>query len=400
MNRLLATGVAFLDVRLVAGQDCRLRDEHGREYLDFESAVWCTPLGHSHPRVTRVIEEQAGRLLAMPYRFRNPAVDAAAERLLAAVGMPEGRCLFLSAGSEAVEFGVQAVRRLRPAPFLLTLTGSYLAAYGSAGTLDPARWQFLDWSACAGCPLAATCRVDCPRLQEIPWDAIAGLVFEPGNSSGTVRLPPAGLVRMLVSLVRQAGGLVMVNEVTTGVGRTGRWFGHQHYGIEPDVVAVGKGLGNGFPISAVVLGHGIAQELTESAFVYGQSHQNNPLGCAVAAEVLDVVREEGLVERSDRVGAWFLDRLRELSRRRPVIRACRGRGLMIAVELDVAVDPVAAALLRRGFLVGRRPADGVLRFYPPLTIGEDEIEQLVATLDEVLAAAGTPGSLDMPGSTA
>jgi acetylornithine aminotransferase len=184
--------------------------------------------------------------------------------------------------------------------------------------------------------------------------------------------------------------LVVVDEVTTGMGRTGAWYGFEHYGLRPDVVALGKGLGNGYPVSAVAMTGDVALTLEESGFHYAQSHQNDPLGCAVTREVIRVLREEGLVERSERVGRRFLGELERLAERHDAIAEVRGRGLMIAMELvsdgeGLAALPVYHALLERGFIVGCKPAANLLRFYPPLIIGEEEIAGLVAALDSVLS---------------
>jgi acetylornithine aminotransferase len=154
-------------------------------------------------------------------------------------------------------------------------------------------------------------------------------------------------------------------------------------------VALGKGLGNGYPVSAVALSRDVAGRLEGSGLRYAQSHQNDPLGCAVAREVIAVLREECLVERAREVGGRFIDRLRELAARRESIREVRGRGLMIVVEFERGEGRPSALdlqrdLLERGFLVGANAEANVLRFYPPLVIGEGEIASLLENLDEIL----------------
>lgn len=214
-------------------------------------------------------------------------------------------------------------------------------------------------------------------------------MFEPGNSSGLVRLPPQQLVQTLVSLVKQQQGLVVVDEVTTGLGRTGAWYGFQHYALQPDIIALGKGLGNGYPVSAVLMSQKIADSLASSAFRYAQSHQNDPLACAIAREVITVIREDGLVERSNRVGTYFLQELEHLEKRHNIVKQTRGRGLMIALEFEAdnehfSVTSVYHELLEKGFLVGYNPEANLLRFYPPLTIKEEDISQLLENLDHIL----------------
>lgn len=376
---------------MVRGEGCYLFDTHGNRYADFEAGVWCTALGHGHPRIQARLQAQAAQIMHVGYRYTPAVVEEAALTVLGTLPLAGGKCTFLSSGSEAVEFAVQTTRRLAPPrrPLLLTFSGSYLAAYGSAGRRDEEAWFELDMEPCLACPRASDCDPSCDHLAAIPFHRIAAFVLEPGNTWGTVKLPPGTLVANIADKIRQHQGLIVVNEVTTGMGRTGAWWGFGHYDLEPDMVAMGKGLGNGYPISAVAMTAALAEHLEDGSFRYAQSHQNDPLGCAVAEEVIVVLREESLVARSRRVGSEFLAQLRDLADRCPGIRQIRGRGLMIAMELEHDADsPSATAmqaeLLQRGQLVGANPAANLLRFYPPLVIGEEEIEGLVHDLEELL----------------
>jgi len=377
---------------MVRGRDCYLYDVHDKRYVDFEAGVWCTALGHNHPRVSQTIRTQTEQIIHLGYRYTNVLAEEAAVEVLGTRALSDGKCTFLSSGSEAVEFGVQIARRITGQPLLLTLSDLYLAAYGSAGRKSPEEWYCFDWSVCVACSHSDECDPQCGHLKEIPFGNIGGLVFEPGNTSGLVKPPPKQLVQTLVSLVKQRHGLVVVDEVTTGLGRTGAWYGFQHYALRPDVIALGKGLGNGYPVSAVVMIHDIADRLENSAFRYAQSHQNDPLGCAIAKQVVTVIREDELVERSNRVGTRFLHELGHLGERHDIVREVRGRGLMIAMEFEgnyehFSVTSVYRELLERGFLVGYNPAANLLRFYPALTIGEEDITQLLENLDHILESA-------------
>jgi acetylornithine aminotransferase len=296
----------------------------------------------------------------------------------------------LCSGSEAVEFAVQSCRSLVDRPLLLTFAGSYLSAFGSAGSIDDEEWFEFDWTPCLECTWERGCDLECRLLREIPTHRIGGLVLEPGSTHGEVRFPPVKPVAELVRRVRGVGGLILVNEVTTGLGRTGRWGGFEHYDVQPDIVALGKTLGNGYPVSAVAMAAATATRFEESGISYVQSHQNDPLGCAVAAEVIDVIREDRLVERSERAGGFFLELLEGVAKRHDLVRGVRGRGLMLAVELG-GDDPTALMytvhwrLLQQGFIVGINPGAALLRFYPPLTIDEGLIEQMVDRLDSALS---------------
>jgi len=387
---LHCTGYDVTKTDMVRAEGCRLYDSGGRTFVDFEAGVWCTALGHGHPRITAVIRSQAGEIMHLGYRFTHDILESAATEVLDTLGLPDGQCVFLSSGSEAVEFGVQASRRLTGKPLLLALADAYLAAYGSAGRKNAAEWFSLTWDECLHCPRGEACDAGCPRWREIPFDRIGGLVFEPGNSGGLVRLPPVKVVQALARHIREQQGLVVVDEVTTGLGRTGAWYGFRHYGLDPDIIALGKGLGNGYPVSAVALTRETAARLEAGGFRWAQSHQNDPLGCAVAREVIRVIRDEELVARSHRLGARWWAELQHMATQHPVIRDVRGLGLMLAVEfaedsLTFSLRDAYHQLLDSGFIVGYKPAARLLRFYPPLTIGEGDIDRLLAGLDRILA---------------
>ena len=383
---LRCSGYELVKTDMVRARDCYLFDAHGMKYVDFEAGVWCAALCHNHPRINQTIRKQIDQIVHIGYRYTNDAVEEAAVELLGTVPFSEGKCLFLSSGSEAVEFAVQIAMGITGKPLLLTFSDTYLAAYGSAGSKMQEEWYCFDWSNCVACSYAKECDPECYHLRKIPFDSISGLVFEPGSTSGLVKFPPKQLVQTMASMVKQRQGLVVINEVTTGMGRTGEWYGFHHYDLQPDIMAVGKGLGNGYPVSAVVMTHDIAEQLENSAFHYAQSHQNDPLGCAVAREVVSVIREEGLVERSSRVGIYFLHKLRYFQQGHDIVKEVRSRGLMSAIEFEerFPLKSVYDKLLERGFIVGYKPTANLLRFYPPLTIKEEDIAQLLENLDHIL----------------
>jgi len=366
----------------VRGENCSLYDAEGNRYVDFESGTWSTALGHSHPRINRVIENQLQQVTHLGTRYPNRLAEEAAVDVLSIVDLDNGKCVFLSSGSEAVEFGVQAVRRITEKPLLLTFQNSYLSAYGSAGRKTINEWHLFDWMSCVNTD---------PRLclEDVPFENIGGFVFEPGGSGiGFVNFPPKELVKEIVRRVRQAGGLIVANEVTTGMGRTGKWFGFQHYDIQPDIVAVGKGLGNGYPVSAVAMEPEVAVKLEASGLYYAQSHQNDPLGCAVAKEVIAVFREENWVERGSTLGAYFLEGLKRLEEKHELVKEARGRGMLLGLELHPHDGFSAGAayhmLVEKGFLVGYSPAGNILRFDPALTIEKEDITQLLSCMDGLL----------------
>ncbi|MEW5763396.1 MAG: aspartate aminotransferase family protein [Acidobacteriota bacterium] len=374
---------------LVRASGCDLFDGQGRRIVDLEAGVWCACLGHNHPRITAAVRRQLDALTHVGYRATAPIVERAGAALLDALAMKDGKCVLLSSGTEAVELALLASRRVTGRSRFVTLEGTYLGAFGASSRSRPDEWITVPGTACPSCLGGVLCAGHAARLEALNLEDVAAFVFEPGNASGLVRLPPTPLVRALAAQVKESGGLLVVDEVTTGFGRTGAWFGFEHYGLKPDSVALGKGLGNGYPVSAAAFSYEMSCALERLDFRHAQSHQDDPLGCAVANEVLAVLREEGWVERAALLGERLLDALRDLARRKGAVTDVRGRGLMSVLEFrpdgtGFSLAEVHRRLLGKGFLAGFKPSARILRFYPPLVLPEPEVDRLLAALEELL----------------
>lgn len=377
---------------IVRAENCYLYDAQGKRYVDLESGVWCTSIGHAHPHILRAMTEQAAQIAHTGFNYSNLRVEQAAQDILSLIGFDGGRCVFLCSGSEAVEYSVRVAQALNERPLLMTMTDSYFGAYGSASKKQQGEWFCYDWFACADCQLADESDEECEHWAQVPWDDIGGFLFEPGSSSGLVRFPPAPLIRKIVARVKYNRGLVLVNEVTTGIGRTGTWFGYQHYGITPDSVAMGKGIGNGYPVSIAAFASGVIDRLGGRPINYSQSHQNDPLGAVIAQEVVRIIRETELIERSREIAALLSAGLESIQSRTRRIKQVRARGLMLVIELEDDSDATFAIgthreLVRRGFVVGRRPGTSVLRIDPAMTIDRQDIENFLQALEDVLTTA-------------
>lgn len=386
MKHVLRCYGEIYDVEIERAEGCHIYDVAGRRYTDFEAGVWSASLGHTHPDVTRAICEQAGSIMHLGYRYEHRVVEEAARAVLELCGHADGKAIFLSSGSEAVEFAVQMARRVSGKTKLLCLKGTYLAAFGSAGSRSDGNWHEVDWSPCVGC--SRHCEDDCPVLREVPVTQIGGLVFEAGSSQ--VRMPPVKVISYLAEMVRQQGGLLVANEITTGFGRTGKWFGYEHYGLSPDLIALGKGMGNGYPVSAVAISASAASAIEASGVRYAQSHQNDALGCAVLLAVIKAMKEGGLVARSQSAGHYLQQSLERLVTESSLLTECRGTGLMLMLQFgpDVASDYVAGLhrrLFQAGFLVGYSPALHAFRLFPPLMVTTADCDSLVTTLCHELA---------------
>jgi len=331
------------------------------------------------------MHEQIEKVMHLGYRYKYSVVEEAAQAVLRVNHIDGGRAVFLSSGSEAVEFGIQTIRRLSGKPLLLSMRGTYLAAFGSAVKRGPGEWYNFDWSECVTCRLQ--CEFSCPKLASIPIHEVGGLVFESG--SGLVTSPPEQVVKVLAEMIIDQQGLILANEITTGFGRTGAWFGYEHYGLKPSIVAMGKGLGNGYPVSAVAMSNTVAKGLEQSGLRYAQSHQNDALACAVALEVITVIRDEHLVERSANLGMAFKDELGTLALKHDCIKEVRGKGLMLAIEFSNALSKAELSaihekLFRRGFLVGYSPAPHFFRFFPALIMDKASVHSMIAELSSLL----------------
>ncbi len=274
-NLLHCTGHRIMYEDIVRADNCVLYDSKGNDYLDMESGVWCTSIGHSNSNVVNAISRQAAEIMHTGFCYLNPIVETASHKILDITGLKNGKVLFLSSGSEAVDLAIRISKHATGRKRMLTMRDSYLSAFGYFDSKDD--WTFFDW-------------LNGETLAECPFEEFAAFVFEPGSSSGFVRFPPKDMIVSIVGKIRSAGGLIICNEVTTGIGRTGRWFGYNHYDILPDIVAIGKGLGNGYPVSCVACSEKTSKNMDET-FHYSQSHQNDPLGASVANEVIDVIKK-------------------------------------------------------------------------------------------------------------
>jgi len=227
-------------------------------------------------------------------------------------------------------------------------------------------------------------------LSKLNFSEISTFILEP-VTGGRVLYPSKKLVNYLVSEVKKQGGLIISNEVTTGLGRTGSWFGFNNYNIEPDIVTLGKSLGNGYPISGVVLNAKVATLVEEKKFMYVQSHQNDPLGCVIANEVIQIMKEDNIISRSKKLGIFFVNALQELKNNFPIIKEVRGQGLMLAIELipNYSSDLIANKMLEKGFFIGNTSSSNTLRFFPPLTTSEETILKMCRALEESLSELST-----------
>jgi acetylornithine aminotransferase len=374
---------------IIKARNCELTDSRGNKYIDLESGVWCTSVGHCNPRINSVMVSQLKKINHTGFNYCNPVLETAARRVLEITDLPEGKCEFLCSGSEAVEFCIRAAKAIKPDAMLLTFTDSYFGAYGEAARQDRNEWYRYNWQDCSCDTAGEGCSGECGEFSRIPFDKIGIFLFEPGSSSGLVNFPSAKLIERISKKIMENNGLTVINEVTTGTGRTGKWFGFQHYNMKPDMIALGKGIGNGYPVSVAAISARAAALLEKSHFHYAQSHQNDPLGATVVNEVIATINDENLVERSRRLGEKLMNGFDSLRKPDSVLKEIRGRGLMIALEFTRDAELVQKELVRRGFIVAKRSGHEVLRIDPALTVKEKDIDDFMFSLSEIITELKT-----------
>ena len=382
--RVFLPVVRRLPVALVEGHGARVRDVEGREYVDLTGGWGVTAIGHSHPALVRAVSEQAGRLMQTTNLFYTlPQLDLA-ERLLGVAPEAITRVFFTSSGAEAMEGALKLAHRATGRTRFVSTAHSFhgrtlgaLAIIGQEKHRGPyqrmlPKGRFVPFG-------------DLEAARRAVDGETAAFVVEPVQGEGGVNVPPAGYLAGLRELTRDAGALLLVDEIQTGIGRTGRWLALEHEGVVPDVLTLGKGLGGGFPIAAFLCTEEVSK--TVSLGDHGGTYAGNPLGCAAADAVLRTIAEERLVERAADLGARVLARLHAFAAAHPEAAAVpRGRGLLLGMQLHDTER--AAALPRRaverGVLVNVT-AGTVLRLFPALNIPEEDLWPALETALDLVA---------------
>lgn len=391
-------------IRLTGGKGSALYDDQGRTYIDMFSGTWCNVLGYGHPRLRRAVEEQAQGLFQTGAAFGTRQVEEGL-RQLASILPPElERAVFLNSGSEAVELALKMAHAATGKTGVVVAEKGYyggtvyalsLSEAGRTASYLPKAGNVLRVAAphCVRCDLSAECgdgEFPCMNVLEdlSPEEWPAAILYEPLLGGG-ILVPPIGYGARLKEFARSLGALFISEEVTTGMGRTGKWFGFQHENIVPDILVVGKAIGGGLPVSAVVTTKEVEERAVPVLGRHVQSHQNTPFSGRIAAEVIGAIRDEGLVERSERMGEYLLSGLREIQERFPCIREVRGRGLMVGAELTPEAASRGAGMSKRlvekGFLQDFHQMTSTFRLYPPFVITKDEIENFLEAFENVLA---------------
>jgi ornithine--oxo-acid transaminase len=377
-----------LDVVIAKAEGAWVWDVEGKRYLDFLAAYSAVNQGHCHPRLVKVLREQAEKVTLTSRAFRNDQLGPFCEELTSLTGFH--RLLPMNTGAEAVETAIKAARKwgytVKGIPAdeaeILVFAGNF---HGRTTTIvgfssdEEYRFGFG--------PFTPGFRIlpygDADAVEAAMHEKVAAVLVEPIQGEAGIVIPPEGFLRRLREITTEHNALLVVDEIQSGLGRTGRLFAYEHEGIRPDIVIIGKALSGGmYPVSAI-----LADDEVMGVFhpgEHGSTYGGNPLGAAVAREAMKVLVEEDMVQQSADNGAYFLDKLRAIDSKH--VKEIRGRGLWIAIELNDEAGGArrfCEALQDEGLLCKETHAT-VIRVAPPLTIGRDEIDWAVERIAKVL----------------
>ena len=410
----------YADEVLVEGRGCTVRDADGKEMLDLAAGMFCCVLGHNHPKFIERVARQTQQLLHTGTQFLSPAVLEAGYKLAGVTPGELKKSIFLSTGTEANEFafrlakaytgrtGIMGLSRGYYGTSVATKSCSGLASHQLKDSLPtvPESVRLPITPQCVECFSGASqhpCNFSCLGSVDSwigDWSNIAAVIVEPVLSAGGMLFPPAGYLKRLREMAHQNGALFIVDEAQTGFGRTGKWFAIEHHDAQPDILTLSKSIGNGYPVAAVTTTAEIADDVVAKGLWNLSSHQSDPVSAAAVSAVIDIVREENLLERAAESGEYFLGRLRELSSRQPMITNVRGQGLMIGFDLrDEGPERTPAVV--NAFMFGCRKRGlhltfgfgGVnFRIIPPLIISRSEIDFAIEVMERTLEAALSKGA--------
>jgi acetylornithine/N-succinyldiaminopimelate aminotransferase len=388
-DRVLFRNYKRAPVAFSHGKGTRLFDLEGREYLDFIGGIAVSSLGHAHPALVRALSEQAARYVHVSNLYQIPEQVEAARQLVTSSGLD--RAFFCNSGAEANEAAIKLSRKRGKAVkgpecheilvaehsfhgrTLATVAATGNPRYQAGFEPMPAGFRFVPFD-------------DVEAMRKAVGPATAAILVEPIQGEGGVLVPSGGYLAGLRALCDDMDLLLVLDEVQTGIGRTGRMFAYQRSGIRPDVVTLAKGVAGGVPAGVV-----LATEDAAAHFVpgdHGSTFGGNALASAAICAVLDTIERERLVENARACGARLVEGLEQLREKQPVLGEIRGAGLLVGADLSIEAAPVVDACRARGLLVNAvRPK--TLRFAPPLVVSAAEVDAALRVLDAALEAVSS-----------
>ncbi|MEA1935409.1 MAG: acetylornithine transaminase [Thermodesulfobacteriota bacterium] len=381
-NNIMYTYKRF-PIVLVKGSGAKVWDSDGKEYLDFLAGIAVCGLGHSHSGVVEAIKKQAETLTHVSnFYYIKPQIGLAG--LLVENSFAD-KGFFCNSGAEANEAAIKLARKYAHENMdrkyeIITMEESFhgrtLATVAATGQEKfqkgfaplPGGFKYVPFN-------------DLSALESAITEKTCGVMVEPIQAEGGIRIPDDDYLRGVRKICDDKGILLILDEIQTGMGRTGTLFAYENYGIEPDIMTLAKALGNGFPVGAM-----LATDKIASAFVPGNhasTFGGNPLAMAAGLAVMEALLEGGVLKNCEKIGSYFFERLGELKKDHSIIEEVRGKGLMIGIELSVEGEDIVKKCMSKGVLINCT-CGNILRFVPPLIVTEEDIDRVVSVLDEVM----------------
>ena len=372
------------------GKGVYLYDAEGKKYLDFLSGIGVNALGYGHPAVTRVMVGQAKKVVHLSNLFFHDYQSALAKKLAEISGLD--RVFFCNSGTEAWEGALKFARAYaravnsnghKPKWRVLAMENSFHGrTFGSLATTGQEKYRKPFMPLMPGVEFVRF--NDVADLKKKFDPSVCAVALEIIQGEGGVQPVTKEFLKAARSLTQASGALLIADEIQSGLGRTGKWFAYQHYGVTPDMVTVAKPLAAGLPLGALITSNKVAQAIHPG--MHGTTFGGGPLACAVALEFLQTVEREKLLKNIQTVGKYFLAELSKLDRKYRLVSDVRGEGLMLAMELDSAQRAKAAVNLMRDLgVIINRTHETTLRFLPPYVITKQNVDEVVKKLDSVLA---------------
>jgi len=382
-DKYIIANYGRLPKAIVKGQGNYLFDADGNEILDMFPGWAVSGIGHCHPKVVEAIQKQAAQLLHIDNTFYIENQGTLAELLSKrAFG---GKSFFCNSGAEANEAAMKLARRhtAKEKYKYITCEGSFHGrTFATVTATAQPKYHEGFLPMLAGFEYIPFNNVE--ALKKIFADDIAAVMIEPIQGEGGINVASAEFMRAIRELCDEHGALMILDEVQTAMGRTGKWFGFQHYDVEPDIITMAKALGGGVAIGAMMARADVAASLVPGT--HASTFGGNPLACAAGIAVIEAIEEEGLIDNAIKMGEYVKESLDALKEKHSIIDHVRGKGLMIGVQLNSDGSEIVSKCLEKGLRINCTQST-VLRFMPSMTVSKEELDAAVAILDSVLTSS-------------
>lgn len=416
-----ATNARAFDIVASRGQGSWLWDVNGDKYLDFTSGIAVNNVGHCHPKVVAAVKEQVDKLIHCAMVTSHEKLIELCEKISQIAPGRLDTTFLNNSGGEAIDCAVKFARYVTKRPNVLCFTGSFHGRTLLATALTSSKSKYRDgyeplpsgiqsmpYPYCYRCPVGQTpgkCKLECFDVVEhyfkhfVKPESVAAIVMEPQLGEGGYVVPGSGYtgadgyMRRLRNLCDQHGIMLILDEVQTGFGRTGKWFAANHWDIEPDIMVCAKGIASGFPMAGIVARNELFQKWPPGK--HGSTYGGNPIACAAALASISVIEEENLLENAEKSGMYLRNRVEEMQKKFSFIGDVRGFGLMVGIELvtdDGSPDGkrleklVNECCKRKLLMLDCGTDDHIIRFLPPLNVSRDELDLGLGIFEESLAA--------------